>query len=228
MRVNLRVLAATAAIVSVAACSDTATEPHPAAGVSAASRAPTFDYSNVGSRAGFQTTDFVVSSSGGSYSIGGLFNVNFPANAVCDPDLSTYGDGEWNNACVVLAHDIQVHATLHLTGNGLAVDFQPELRFSPDAQVTVSTDIFAPVITGSRDYLSRYPTTLRPLAMFYETSLSANAVGDYAVDPDAITHIDLGSGRIWRRVKHFSGYVMGNGAACNPSPDQPDCIEVDQ
>jgi hypothetical protein len=228
MRVNLRVLAATAAVVSAAACSDSATEPHPAAGVSAASRAPAFDYASIGSRSGLQTTDFVVSPNGGSYSIAGLFNINFPANAVCDPDLSTYGDGQWNSACVVLDRDIQIHATLRLTGNGLAVDFQPELRFSPSAQVTVSTDVFAPVIVGSHDFLSHYPATLRPLAMFYETSLGATAVGDYAVDPDAITHVDLGTGRIWRRIKHFSGYVMGNGAACDPSPDQPDCIQVDQ
>jgi hypothetical protein len=214
--------------MALAACGDTATQPSSSVAVSAPTRSPSFDYSSVGSRLGSQSSDFVVPTNGGTFAVGGLFSISFPANAICDPDQSTYGDTEWNNSCVVLNKSMAIHATLRLTSVGLAVDFQPELRFSPDAQVTVATDIFAPVITGNRDFFARYPSALRPLAVMYSPSMGASAVGDYLVDRDAITHVDLGSGRIWRRVKHFSGYLMGSGASCDPSPDQPDCVQVDQ
>jgi hypothetical protein len=226
MRLDLRILAASAALLT-AACSDTSTAPAAKELVSVSDRAPAFDFS-AGGRYGVQGTQFTVSPNGGSFSIGGLYTLNCPSNAICDPSQSTYGDGEWNNACVTLTSDLTITATLQLTSNGLAVDFTPDIRFSPDAQVTISTDIFAPVIRANREYLRRNPSTLRPLALYYEPTLNASPVADYLSDPDAITHIDLSSGRIWRRVKHFSGYNVTSGASCDPAPDQPDCIQVDQ
>jgi hypothetical protein len=226
MRLNLRFLAASAALFS-AACSDTSTAPSAKDLVGVSQSAPKFDYS-AGGRFGLQGSQFNVSPNGGSFSIGGLYTVNFPANSICDPSKSTYGDGEWNKSCVTLTNDLAITATLQLTASGLAVDFQPELRFSPDAQVTISTDIFAPVIRASREYFRRNPASLRSLALYYAPALNANLVADYLSDPDAITHIDLSSGRIWRRIKHFSGYNVTSGASCDPSPDQPDCIQVDQ
>jgi hypothetical protein len=52
-------------------------------------------------------------------------------------------------------------------------------------------------------------------------------VADYLSDPSLVTHVDLNTGTVWRRVKHFSGYLMGSGESCEPSPDFPECIAVD-
>jgi hypothetical protein len=226
MRENLRLISVGLSLVIVAGCSDTSTAPSAPAQRSLAPAAPAFDYSSGGSF-GDARSSFTVGASGGTRSVAGLFNVNFPAGSICDPDLSSYGEGTWDSSCVALARDIQITATVRLTSTGLAVDFAPELRFVPSKVVTVSTDIFAPVIRANRDYFSRNPSALRPLAMYYSPFLGGARVPDYIRDPSLVTHIDLQTGRIWRRIKHFSGYSVTTGEPCNPSPDDPDCIEVD-
>jgi hypothetical protein len=228
MRVNFRFLAAVAAI-SIAACSEPASAPRASSNVTAADRAPAFDYS-VGGQFGRQGSDFTLTSKGGSFNVDGLFTLNFPANSVCDPDQSSYGPGEWDKPCVTLGRSkvVQLHAVLQLTATGLAVDFQPGLRFSPNSQVTISTDIFAPLISSNSQYFGAHTNALRPLAIYYAPSLGSSLVADYVSDSSAVTHINLNSGRIWRRIKHFSGWSQTSGGACDPSPEQPDCIEVDQ
>jgi hypothetical protein len=191
------------------------------------SAAPSFDYSG-GGRFRFSDvrTSFTVGPDGGSFAINRLFTVDFPAGSICDPDVSTYGASEWDKACATLTRSITVTATTRLTSNGMAVDFQPDLRFSPDKQVTLSTDLFASTLRANRGYFKSSNASVRPLAFFYSPSLGAGAVADYKSDSSLVTHVDLESGRVWRRVKHFSGYLQGSGAACNPSAGDPDCVAV--
>lgn len=228
MRFTVRSFVALAGMLTAAACSEPTAAPRTSA-PTVADRVPSFDVSSF-ARTMSQSSDFTVTSNGGSFGVAGLFTVNFPAGSVCDPDRSSYGPGEWDKACVLLAggQSIAVHATVSVTGAGLAVDFQPTLRFSPDAQVTVSTDVFAPILTANREYFSRNPSALRPLAMYYAPALGAATVADYLSDPSAVTHINLQTGRVWRRVKHFSGYSITSGEACDPSPGDPDCVSTDR
>ena len=189
------------------------------------SAAPAFDYSGGGRfHFGDVKTSFTVTPAGGSFAINRLVTVDFPAGSICDPDLSSYGAGEWENACATLTHAITITATTRLTGNGVAVDFQPDLRFSPDKQVTLSTDLFSSTLRANRGYFRAAPASLQRLTFLYSPSLNATAVADYVADPSLATHVDLESGRVWRRVKHFSGYVQGSGAACNPTAGDPDCV----
>jgi hypothetical protein len=191
------------------------------------SAAPAFDYSGGGRfQFGDVRTSFTVTPDGGTFAINRLVNVSFPASAICDPDQSTYGPGEWDKACVASTHAITITATTRLTLNGMAVDFQPNLRFSPDKQVVLSTDLFARTLRANRWYFNASPSSLRPLAFYYSPSPTAQPVADYATDSSLVTHVDLETGRVWRRVKHFSGYLQGSGAACNPSAGDPDCIAV--
>jgi hypothetical protein len=188
-----------------------------------------FDFSSVGAAFGLSETDFTVGPEGGSFSIGGLYTVDFPDNSVCDPARSSYGDDEWDKSCTVLdaGQSIKVHAVVSLSATGLAVDFSPALRFSPTRQVTISTDIFASYILANKDYFAGNKNALNALTIFYAPSLGATRVKDFSSDRGLITHINMSTGRIWRRVKHFSGYSIITGEACEPSPDNPDCIEVD-
>ena len=227
MRASVFRLATCAAVVSLAACGDSATSPG-AAGPRPFSSAPSLNFSATSSVLGTTTTDIVVGSQGGSFSVGGLYTLNFPANSICDPARSSYGPTEWDNACVTLGSDqtITLHAVLTLSTNGLAVDFSPALRFNPATEVTISTDIFAPVIRANREFFSKNPSALNPLAILYSPDLGATEFSDYAKDASLVTKVNLGNGRIWRRVKHFSGYSMTSGEACEPAPDNPDCIEV--
>jgi hypothetical protein len=228
MRVSLRSLAAIAALVVAAGCGEAPSAPS-ATTLAPSNRAPSFDLS---ARRGFgaqQSTTFKLTARGGTFTVGaGLFQVAFPAGSVCDPQLTQDAPSLWNQDCVTLGGRdvIEVTATVRLGVDGLAIDFQPGLRFAKDAGVTISTYAFAPIIVANRGYFAQHPSALRPLAMYYTSSLGGEQVADYLLDPSLVTHIDLSTGRVWRRVWHFSGYSITNGQACDPSPDDPDCVEV--
>ena len=224
MRENLRLIAAGLSLLVVVGCGETATAPQAASTQKLSATAPKFDYSFAGTF-GDQYSSFVVTPSGGTYAAGS-FNVSFPANAVCDPDLSSYGEGTWDSSCVPLGRAIRVSAQVRLGASGVAIDFSPDIRFVPGKVVTLSTDMYAPYIRANRDFFARYPQALRPLALYYSPTIGGNRVADYLSDPSLVTHIDLSTGRVWRRVKHFSGYSVTSGDACEPSPGDPDCIEV--
>jgi len=169
-----------------------------------------------------------VDGGGGSFSLG-AYTVSFSGNSVCDPSVSTYGDTEWDKTCTVLAdgQSIKIHATVSRTSTGIAVDFTPALRFSPSANVIVSTDVFASYIVANQDYFRTHRSALSAFAILYSPSLGAKGVSDFAADRSVTTHVDLNTGRVWRRVKHFSGYSIVSGQPCEPSPDNPDCIEIE-
>jgi hypothetical protein len=231
MRPILRYLVASASVLFVSACSDAPTEPvlksfHPAP-----SSVPVFDFGGGGSRLfGDQSNDFTVTSRGGTFSVNGLVDVNFPANSVCAPDRSTYGPTEWDKSCATLGstESVKISARLRLTPTGMAVDFTPALRFSPTTQVTLSTSIFGSFIAVNRLLFASNSDALNFLAMGYSPSLGNTGVADYVSDRSLLTHVNLTSGVVWRRVKHFSGYYVTSGDACTPSPDLPDCVLVDK
>ncbi len=233
MRASIRFLAVCVAMTAVAACSDSATSPATQASRIALPSAPAFDYSGGGSRQfGDQSTDFRLTAAGGKYNISGLFTIDFPAGSVCksaDAPAGANGQPNWDAPCATLGSGdaINVHAVARLAFGGLIVDFTPHMRFAPGKSVTVSTGIFAPLLKFNRDFFARHPESLRPLAMYYTPSLSGSAVADYVTDASLVTHIDLSTGLIWRRIKHTSGYLVGVGEPCDPGPNLPDCIEVD-
>jgi hypothetical protein len=169
-----------------------------------------------------------VDAGGGSFSLG-AYTVSFPGSSVCDPAVSTYGATEWDKNCTVLAkgQSIKVHASISRTSTGIAVDFTPALRFSPSAKVIVSTDVFASFILANQDYFRTHHNALSAFAILYSPSLGSTGISDFAADRSVTTHVDLNTGLVWRRVKHFSGYSVVTGEPCEPSPDNPDCIEID-
>jgi hypothetical protein len=225
MRQSIKLIAASLPLLVAAACSDVSTSPQ--APMRSLSAAPAFDYSGGGRfRFGDIRTSFTVTPDGGTFAVNQLVNVEFPAGSICDPDQSSYGPGEWDKACVALTRPITITATTRLVSNGMAVDFEPNLRFAPDKAVVLSTDLFGPTLRSNQWYFKSVPSSLRSLAFAYSPSLGAAPVADYAADTSLVTHIDLETGHVWRRVKHFSGYMGGTGAACNPSAGDPDCIEV--
>jgi hypothetical protein len=228
MRSLSRYLAAGMVLVAVAACSDSTVPSSPSARTLTPTP-PAFDLSTTGHSFGLQSSDFTLTSRGGSFAISGLYTVTFPANSVCNPDNTKYGSTEWDKACSTLrdGQSIKVHAVLSLASGGLAIDFTPALRFSPSSQVTISTGVFAPVLKANKDYFLAHPSALNFLAISYSPGLGASSVNDYKTDSSLITHVNLTTGQIWRRVKHFSGYNISTGQACDPSPDNPDCVSVD-
>jgi hypothetical protein len=226
MRQHLRFLGISLSLLAAAACSDTSTTPTSTRSFSA--DAPAFDFTAGGRFAfGDNRTSFTVTPAGGSFTINRLFTVNFSADAICDPSVSSYGEGTWDDACATLSKPITITASTRLSNGRVAVDFQPALRFSPSAFVTISSDLVSGTVRSNRHYFRANRTALSPLTMSYAKTLDGSSVADYLSDPSLVTHVDLNTGTVWRRVKHFSGYLMGSGESCEPSPDFPECIAVD-
>src|SRR5690242_16751207 len=83
---------------------------------------------------GPRSTTVTVTSAGGSFSAG-MFTVNFPANSVCDPKVSSYGTGTWDSPCATLGdgQSVTITATYGFTfTGGPVIDFSPALRFNPN------------------------------------------------------------------------------------------------
>lgn len=177
---------------------------------------------------GFRTTTFTVTAAGGTFDVGGMFTVSFPANSICDPSSSSYGPGTWDSPCNTLADggSVTIKATygFTLTG-GPVVDFSPALRFNPKTTVILTTNAYAPVLTTFRSYFAANPGVFRYFGVYYTPDFGTTGLTDAGYDDSQATHVNLTTGSVWRRVKHFSGYNVTSGLPCDPSPDDPDCID---
>lgn len=180
--------------------------------------------------------DLVLPVNGGQVPIfGGMYTLDVPANAVCDPNATDSQDGyaaaNWDASCTIATTDIAVHVTMRWSSNRLWADFSPALRFDPSQSVSIYTDLMSPVVryfghksdgqvgdnSGGRS---------RKWGILYSTAINGNPIDDSQADPSTLTAIDFGSGRISRRVKHFSGYSIMTLSDCTPDPSDPYCIEI--
>jgi hypothetical protein len=183
------------------------------------------------------STDFVIPVAGGHIAIlGGVYDLDVPANAVCDPQAEDsqagYAAGAWDADCTPATSDITVHATLMWTHNRLWVDFSPAIRFVPSQTVTLSTDLMAGAV---RYYAARdaagyaYDNSngrSRKWGIAYSSEIDGRPIDDSKADASVHTQIDFATGKIGRRVRHFSGYSIMTGLECIVSPDDPYCIEM--
>jgi hypothetical protein len=226
MRSYIRFTMATAAFAGLAACADSGPSAPVTRGVTPAN-APALDLSTR-SWWGYRTATFTITSAGGTFDIGGgFYTLTIPANAVCSLS-SSYGPGTWDSPCTTLGpgESIAITATYGFSNANPVVDFSPELRFNPTSQVTLSTTLYASVLTAFSSYFRNNPSALAFFGMYYVPSLGSSIVTDAATDPSLVTHVNLTTGIVWRRIKHFSGYSVATGLACDPSPNDPDCVEV--
>jgi hypothetical protein len=209
-------MAGTVAALTVA-CSESAVAPEPAA--------KAFDASTQalgGSNAKTVLGSFDLSPAGGTYRIG-EFELVVPAGAVCDPSSSSYGVRHWNEACSAARRSIRVTVT-SVTRRGQArIDFEPDLRFRPNAgDVVLRTSALSGVLSSSA--VRGLPTNARYFERFSMLYARGSMTVNEALannDPALVTHVELGTGLVWRRVKHFSGYLISLGNHCNPTPDAP-------
>jgi hypothetical protein len=175
------------------------------------------------------TVDFVIPAAGGHINVFGLYYLDVPAQAVCDPNAKDSQDGyaaaAWDAPCTVSNSDIPVHVTLSVSHDRLYADFSPSLRFVPGKSVSLSTDLWAPVLQyyGSEEAWPDY----RKLGLFFAPEGGAPPVLDAREDLSLRTQIDWISGRVSRRIKHFTGYNVTAGVECTPDPSDPFCVEMD-
>ncbi len=188
---------------------------------------PSLDWNSGALFSGLRSTSFTVTPAGGSFAVGGLYSLNFPANSICDPAASSYGPGTWDDPCATLAdgQSVTITATYGFTSSGFSVDFSPALRFNPNTNVTISTSAYALSLTTFSNFFAANPGALHFLGIYYEPSHRGAGQTDAGRDPSLVTHVNLSTGLVWRRIKHFSGYNVYSGLPRDPSPDDPDCVD---
>jgi hypothetical protein len=218
MRRNYWVVVASALVIGVlTGCSDN-TVVAPAAAPSAApvstmlapSGRPQLSLS--GSNAQDGATQFTVGPSGGTFFVGS-HAVVFPAHSICDPALSSYGEGQWDAPCKALSRPVTITARVSSANGVRAVDFSPSLRFVPSANPVrwVWIFMYTPEARAAQD--------LSAFSVLFSPSLGAMPVNDALTDATLRTYVDTRSGISSRRIKHFSGYMVSAGFTDPPPGD---------
>jgi hypothetical protein len=125
----------------------------------------------------------------------GANGLYIPANAVCDIATSSYGVGSWNDACALQTAPFTITAVVKNAATAHpSVEFQPALRFDPAANVNLYL------------YVTDQATLDATEVMKYCNE--TGCVDESLTDPELRSNVDVENKVVFRRIKHFSGYVV--------------------
>ena len=213
------------AVAALAVACQDAVAPANKANPLAASATATFTQGGVNANRS-QLSTLQLSPNGGTYRIGD-FEVIVPAGAVCDPATSKYGATHWDDDCRPLTQSLTVSVITKKQADGVSVDFQPDIRFRPSAgQVIIRTNAYSSLLTSrSVRQLSTNSSFFQNFAILYVPTGGWTRIDEVRSTGDAsmVTHVDLQTGLVWRRVKHFSGYTVSAGFSCPSLADDGTC-----
>jgi hypothetical protein len=221
MRLPARFLLTGAAVIAVSSCtSDQVVVP---------AGSPTINGSSVlRALTVAQTVDFVIPENGADINLLDAFTLKVPAGAVCDPNAADtqtgYANKEWDAPCTPASGDVAVRATLKWQNGVLYADFQPALRFVPNKTVTISTLVLASQVQSQNSVGDREGWTIQ-----YMPEIGAAGISDAESDPSLRTVVAGMSGKIFRRIKHFSGYGLFTSEGwvpCDPNLGNPNCVWI--
>ena len=215
---------AVAGIALLAACSD-ATAPTESATPSLSQRAaaaaapaemPTsvrqaIYVTNVATTKDSVVVDFVVTPSGGWFVVG--YNaVYFPPNSICEPTTSSYGPTTWDRPCTPASGPVAIRGRAgSAPGNRGWIHFDTDLRFVPTSDPARWVRIYMWTQVVQRSAPADSAAVERQFDIFWVPTPGATPVDESLTDPTLKTSVYWGSGIVSRRVKHFSGYQVGNG-----------------
>jgi hypothetical protein len=127
----------------------------------------------------------------------GASHLDIPANAVCELATSSYGVAYWNDACTPETAPITITAVVkNAATDHPSVEFQPAMRFDPQTNV------------GLYLYVTNQATLDNSKVIKYCNE--SGCVDESVTDPDLASNIDVVNQVVFRRIKHFSGYVVTN------------------
>jgi hypothetical protein len=123
--------------------------------------------------------------------------LSVPANAICDIATSSYGPGHWNESCVPQTDSVHITAVVrNATTDHPSIDFYPAMRFAPEKSV----GLYIYVPTGMEDFQKNW-------VMKYCNDLGV-CVDESLTDSDLSSYADAQNQMVFRRVKHFSGFIV--------------------
>ncbi len=124
--------------------------------------------------------------------------LNLPENAVCKLDgTSGYGVDYWNQSCVPETDSVTISVVISAAETDHPrLDFYPAMRFNP--ATNVSLYIYVPV--GMDAFLKSW-------VMRYCNEVGT-CTNEAAHDADLASYADANTQMVFRRIKHFSGYLV--------------------
>ena len=157
---------------------------------------------------------FTLDPQGGEAKVG-QYTIAYDANAVCDPATSGYGPSEWKKSCETLTEPLTITARFWIEDGRAHADFTPDIRFSPNADVTLSG-----VVPSLRDleltdevkdrYSVGYTRVANGLRYFINEAASDPSLATFFAERDG-----RATGFIRRKLLHFSGYYVRSGRICD-------------
>lgn len=140
---------------------------------------------------------FRVSRLGGVFPIGRHW-IWFSSNSICDMSRTSYGETEWNKPCAIAQDAVTIDAKAYTDAKGNPhVDFAQHLRFDPTRPV---------ILHLSFDYAEGDEAP----AILWRRAGTDGSADEGSADPSMVTRRG-DSWMVYRRVKHFSGYLLSTG-----------------
>ena len=123
--------------------------------------------------------------------------LSLPANSICALASSSYGAAYWNDSCSPETAPVTITAVVrNAASDHPSIDFFPAMRFNPTK--TVNLYIYVP--TGLKDFSKTWKM---------QYCNDANVCVDEAkLDGDLKNNMDRVNDVVFRRIKHFSGYLV--------------------
>jgi hypothetical protein len=133
--------------------------------------------------------------------------MTLPAHAICALGTSGYGSSYWNTSCSPGTHPVTLTATVRgAQTDNPSVDFEPAMRFNPSTTVTLFISV-TNAATLSNMTVMKYCST-GTLASGGLAGGKNGCIDEALTDPSLFTTIDKTANTIYRRIKHFSGYLI--------------------
>lgn len=191
-----RMLPAAAILAAAAACTETPSAPvTESAETSLARGGPSWRPSSDSGTASFWIDPrFAISGSLGDH------HLSIPSNVICDPATTPYGPEHWDSPCTLATRPIRMTARWFIRNGHAQLHFTPDIRFAPAASSSKW------VLLSMKQYEGEVSDAS---AIYWWNSQTKSWVDEALGDPVLAPWFDRGGNRVTRRVKHFSGYVVG-------------------
>jgi hypothetical protein len=131
----------------------------------------------------------------------GQHTVSLPANSVCSLEGSGYGLPTFNQPCTAETRPVEIRATVSMDALGHPrIDLQPKMRFDPAKTVVLTTYVGRAALLSAANWRIFYCPGPDP----------QSCVDESLYDSSLTTHVDVERGLVYRRIKHFSGYLTAD------------------
>ena len=204
-----RVLLSAMAAVSVVACSGEVTAP-----AASASSTPERESSFVPTAA----NKYLYGVSDGTYQVTfepgkdnsfslGANRIDIPANSVCKLVGSGYGAMYWNQPCSPEQNDVKMIVVISGARSANSrVDFYPAMRFNPRTSVRLFMYVPNATMADATNWVMKYCNAL------------SLCIDESKNDRDLQSYVDRSNNVVFRRIKHFSGYVVAENSDSTTTP----------